>query len=192
VLVPITGGPSSPWCAKEILATDQTFPHVFCDLDGDGAPELVLAVPVRDGVDTIAYQLQAVSLGDGRPLWYRLLRQRFGERGKARRAPVFAAEDLDGDGKAEVILIDIPANGPGIEVAVLDGDDGRPRWTWVGGDDHDRDSPESVPLCFVALDGPGRSCVGLIVATNELVVLDERGRVHTRQRFPAPQGGWCC
>jgi hypothetical protein len=189
VLVPITGGPGSPMLAEDILTSDQTFPHEFRDLDGDGAPELVLAVPVRDGADTIAYDLQAVSLGDGRTLWHRLLRQRFGERGKARRAPVFAAGDLDGDRKAEVVVIDIPAQGSGIELAVLDGADGHPRWTWVGGDDHDRDRPESVPLRLVALDGPGRRCVCLGVATNQLVVLDERGGVRKLERFQAPEGG---
>jgi hypothetical protein len=189
VLVPITGGPGSPMLAQDILTSDQTFPHEFRDLDGDDAPELVLAVPVRDGADTIAYDLQAVSLGDGRTLWHRLLRQRFGERGKARRAPVFAAGDLDGDRKAEVVVIDIPAQGPGIEVTVLDGGNGHPRWTWVGWGDHDRDRPESIPLRLVALDGQGRRCVCLGVETNQLVVFDDRGRIRERRTLEAAAGG---
>jgi hypothetical protein len=173
----------------EIAGTDLTFPHQFADLDGDGILELVLAVPTLVAADTFAYDLQAVSLGDGRPLWHRLLRRPFGERGKDRRAPAFVAGDLDGDRKAEVVLIDVPARGEGVEVAALDGGDGRPRWTWLGGDNRDHAEPESIPIRLVAPDGRGHRCVALVVAKEEIVLLDELGQVRMRHRMKASAGG---
>jgi tRNA A-37 threonylcarbamoyl transferase component Bud32 len=173
----------------EIAGTELTFPHQFADLDGDGIPELVLAVPTLVTADTFAYDLQAVSLGDGRPVWHRLLRRLFGERGKDRRAPAFVAGDLDGDRKAEVVLIDVPAHGKGVEVAALDGGDGRPRWTWLGGDNRDHAEPESIPIRLVAPDGRGHRSVALVVGKGEIVLLDEGGRVRMRHRMEPPAGG---
>ena len=190
VLVPInTGRPGSPSWASDILGSDQTFPHEVGDLDGDGVPEMVVAVPVQGGVDTIAYELCAVSLRDGRVQWRRRLRQRFGERGKGRYAPSFAVVNLDGDHNAEVVVIEKPDQASGIGVMVLDGKDGTTRWTWAGGTDQDRTRPEAVPLHLVASDSPGGRCVCLGVGTNELVVLDDQGRVLERRTIDPVANG---
>ena len=189
VLVPVTGGPGSPWWALDILGSDQTFPHEVCDLDGDGAPEMVVAVPVQGGVDTIVYELCAVSLRDGRVLWRRGLRQQFGERGKGRYAPSFATGDLDGDRKAEVVVIEKPDQASGIEVMVLDGKDGTTRWRWAGGTDQDRARTEATPLRLVASDSSGGRRVCLGVGTNELVVLGDQGRVLERRTIEATASG---
>jgi hypothetical protein len=76
-----------------------------------------------------------------------------------------------------------------VEVAALDGGDGQPRWTWIGGDDRDQAEPESIPIRLVDPDGCGPRSVALVVGKDEIVLLDGSGRVRMRRRVEAPAGG---
>src|SRR5262249_32620521 len=93
------------------------------DLDGDGVRDLVFLTMAADGSPV----LRALSGRDGRLLWERPLRADHPQ-GINIHAVSFAAADLDGDGKAEVVLA---LAGKG-EVVILNGADGRPRATASG------------------------------------------------------------
>jgi outer membrane protein assembly factor BamB len=88
------------------------------DLDGDGVRDLVFLLVGDDGVPV----LHALSGRDGRALWERSLRlHALG--GLTPDRIFFAAGDLDGDGKAEVVL----ALAGKSEVLILNGADGKTR-----------------------------------------------------------------
>ncbi len=156
-------------------------PH-FGDVDGDGALDVILAVPTLAGAQGLGYELRAIALRDGRSLWVHGLDPRPGPFNQP--TPVVA--DLDGDRRAEVIVdgqIDIEGK-PVHAFQALDGRDGQPRWTFRAGPAGPQ-QPSVWP--FPAdLDGQGRRSV-VLTFTNwgaadfqgvrRLVVLDAEGRV---------------
>jgi hypothetical protein len=159
------------------------FEHAFGDLDGDGGLDVVLRTyaPAPPGVTT--FELSAVSFRDGKTLWTHPLRD------ANRDAPAgFTVGDLDGDGRAEVVVRDRPPGGTqaAVEIAALDGRDGAERWAWRGGD-VDVPYGRIGPPHLADFDGKGRRDVCLEVG-KRVVILDGQG--HERAgREPARKRG---
>ena len=158
------------------------FSHEFGDLDGDGSPEIVVPVHaafIPGSLVTLnsqgRFELVAVSLRDGKRLWSRPLR--------AIRGPAsFRVGDLDGDGRAEVVVADRPEPGAKetVEIIALDGRAGTPRWSWRGGNESDTARDPSFPIRLAAFNKTGGRtvCVNIGMPRNErrLVLLDATGR----------------
>ncbi len=147
------------------------FERAFGDLDGDGGLDVVLRTyaPPTPGQPT-SFELRGLSLRDGKTLWTHPL----GDANRDAR-PAFTVGDLDGDGRAEVVVRDHPPVGTqaAVEFAALDGRDGAARWAWRGGD---VDVPyRSIgPSHLADFDGNGRHDVCLEVG-KRVVILDGQG-----------------
>jgi predicted Ser/Thr protein kinase len=147
------------------------FPHEFGDVDGDGGLDVVLRSYAAGNGGSTASELHAVSFRDGKSLWNHPIRDP--------KAP-FAVGDLDGDGRAEVVVRDQPPHGSKtvIELRVLDGCQGATRWTWRGGEIRDPANPDPS-LCLADFEGNGRRevCLGFDVASGRrVVILDAQGQ----------------
>jgi tRNA A-37 threonylcarbamoyl transferase component Bud32 len=147
-------------------------PYEYGDLDGDAKLDIVLRVGLQASKknpfdEEIESELQAISLLDGKPLWSRPIRS------KSRVGSTFRVGDLDGDGRAEVVLIDQLPQGDSVsrELVVLDGRDGSPRWTWRLGDEPERRIPLPPTL---RLDEPERQI--RLFPTLRLVDFERQGR----------------
>ncbi len=167
----------------------------YGDLDGDGELDVVLCVvlnsTMRERLEQnpwrpfgdVRPELRSISLRDGKTRWSHPIRSRSAD------ASLFRVGDLDGDGRAEIVLLDEPAekDRAALELSVLDGRDGSTRWTWLGGDDLDRRKPQAPGLRLVDFDGKGRRdvClnVGLAAGLRRVVVLDAQGRERGRREL---------
>ncbi len=168
------------------------WPAAFGDLDGDGCLDATLPLHFVYFVGKSGgpeYELRAFSLRDGKLLW-----RRPGPPGATTRYD-FDVGDLDGDGRAEIVL---STQSPGrfrqrrgyIELAALEGNDGSTRWTWHY--DYMLDTESLIPhFALGDLDGKGRKevCISLPVETGRrLVILDGQGQErirHDRAVLPA-------
>ena len=111
----------------------------FGDLDGDGAPE---ALVLGERTAGAGLRLAAVAPDSGRVLWERPVAASFQPwAAKPARLDWPTIADLDGDGRAEVILPAMNHNGlrQWVGIEVLDGPTGRPRWLR-----HLRQNPEII------------------------------------------------
>ncbi len=159
----------------------------FGDLDGDGCLDATLPLhfvfPISGGPPGAPkFELRAVSLRDGKLLW-----RRPGPPGVVDRID-FNVGDLDGDGRAEVVLSTVlpgpfRQRGRGfIELAALEGNNGSTRWTWR--DDYVVDTESLIPhFALGDLDGKGRKevCISLPGETGRrLVILDGQGQERIR------------
>jgi tRNA A-37 threonylcarbamoyl transferase component Bud32 len=159
------------------------FDHANGDLDGDGSPDIVLRTWATTTPGTTTIALRAVSFRDGKTLWTHPLRD---------QKPAFAVGDLDGDGRAEVVVREqAPAvSEAAIELTALDGRDGATRWAWHGGTVPDP-SGKTVPVYLADIDGTGRREVRFDFGTADgrrVMVLDAQG--HERAgREPAGKRG---
>lgn len=160
------------------------FAHEIGDLDGDGSPGIVVPVHAGLGPGQVAaigspgrYRLVAVSLRDGKRLWSRPLR-------RVGIPATFRVGDLDADGRDEVVVADSPEPGTKetLEIVALNGHDGNPRWTWLGGNESDASRGPSFPFRLAAFEKDrGRTvCVNIGTPNNErrLVLLDANGHEH--------------
>ncbi len=101
----------------------------IADVDGDGSADMLLFGPFPDEKGGSIVGLRAISLATGRPLWTHPL--------DADLAGVeqdgLAVGDLDGDGRAEVLLSSAGSTSSGshARVIALDGRDGSVRWRWL-------------------------------------------------------------
>jgi serine/threonine protein kinase len=161
------------------------YPIRIADLDGDGAPEAVIAVPAPVASQVFSHEIIAVSCRDGRVLWRWRAARRLVGRDVNNNNPVFALGDLDGDGRTEVVAVDESAGK--VKILALNGSDGTVRWTWDG----EPSSAESVtwstlPPLLVDLQGNGHRAVFVAVelagSGRQYVLLDELG--HLRERRP--------
>ena len=142
----------------------------YGDLDGDGRLDLVLRSYATPTPRTTTYELRAVSFRDGKTLWTHAIR--------AQNAK-FAVGDLDGDGRAEVIVSDQPPKGTQavIELTALDGRHGASRWNWRGAGVRGP-SGKIAPFCLADFEGKGSQAV-CVNHRQRVVILDAQGRERT-------------
>ncbi len=148
----------------------------FDDLNGDGTGDVVAWI-LSDSSEK-PHAVRVFSGSDGSTIWT-----------SAALDPDYvlwprpAVGDLDGDGHAEVIVshsrYDNQKGGYQCTLTVLDGRDGKPKWShsWLGYLDF-------LPPLLVDFDGTGRRsvCVGLNEdSTDQLVIFDADGTVLRRR-----------
>jgi outer membrane protein assembly factor BamB len=163
------------WGGFAQLPAALQFPPALADLDGDRVRDVIVPATASDGT----WELRALRGRDGRVLWRRPLHIVNPSAGEL-RPPLPAAADLDGDGRAEVVVItESPGTSTGAVVSALNGADGEPRWSWrtAGGS-----IAASRPPILADLDADGRYEVALVAAGSatspvpQLVVLNAMGR----------------
>ena len=100
-------------------------PHAFGDVDGDGQLAMFVLVPLQR-MSSTPCERRVISLRDGKTLWSHTTPYR------ENVLATFAAADLDGDGRPELVVRDqLLANAQAqFEVTALDGRVGSTRWTW--------------------------------------------------------------
>jgi hypothetical protein len=163
------------------------FPHATADLDGDGIRDVLLAqlVPADATEVSWAFDLRALDGRSGRPLWHHRFATIMRREGVSFQfvEPRFAVGDLDGDGKAEILVrepADAKAAGRRLEFAILDGTTGAKRWDW-----HRDGTPDTVPIHLARLGRDDRRSIVLRVpdglGTQEILVLDQRGGLAQRR-----------
>ena len=168
------------------------FLHEIAELDGDGVRDVLLAQLVSaDGISW-SFDLRAMGGRTGRPLWSHRLAPstRWSGSNFQYTAPRFFAGDLDGDGKAEVIIrqpADAQAASRRLEFAVLDGATGAKRWDW-----HKDGATDVVPIHLARLGREERRSIVMRIpdrqGKEEILVLDERGSVMQQRRNLAGSG----
>jgi predicted Ser/Thr protein kinase len=161
-------------------------PRKLGDIDGDGSLDLV--VPLYAGTDPgpsakTRFALYAVSLRTGERLWSSAVNFDF------HSGLAFDIGDIDGDRRAEVVLLEPSrdeAKEP-VQVRALDGRDGTLRWSWRGGDQYDRiNQGRTAGFCLTAFEakGPKTICVNVgapATSHGTLILLDERGNERVRK-----------
>lgn len=167
--------------------------HPLADFNGDGVRDFALWTPADDsGSEYGPMRLSVLDGRNGRPLW---TAPEVGVHHPERLIwPQPVVADLDGDGLPEVVVsrhgvYDQRTSTYHGELVVVDGRDGRVRWTWGWQSGFPRMWPPVV--LRPARSGPALLCV-MVVLTNEapwLVALDANGRETTRRplRLPGSQ-----
>jgi outer membrane protein assembly factor BamB len=161
-------------------------PHFFGDLDGDGGLDVLVLFPSMNFVQGDCAAV-AISLRDGKRLWSETL---------SHQSPCsvwrqICVADLDGDGRAEVVVVDefSEARTPATGIRVLDGRDGKVRWTWKLEVGLFPPLAESRDVALGNFDGDGKRCVCVSVwqmdETCETFVLDPSGKERARLRLGA-------
>jgi Protein kinase domain len=158
------------------------FANAVADLDGDGRPEIVFELPRHSPTGQRTGDFVAVSAVDGKVVWKHAGAMRLDHLNAFDDAwKRFAAADLDGDGKSEVILVDVVDDKPRVERWDL-ANRSSPRWIWQGGESDGGAVREisAIPR-LINLDGSGRKGVVVIAdqekAGRRVVVLDPEGHV---------------
>ena len=163
-------------------------PLLFADLNGDGAQEGLVLLESDHVADESDYRLQAISLRDGARLWTRPMH--FDRHHDAE----YRARDIDGDGRPEVVVLEVYPVGDGLtaEVRALAGRDGTTRWTWKPDSAFQPDRSKSLVLADFAGDGSADVCVGLRAwkKSARIVVLDGNGHEYAcrdvdRDEYPS-------
>ncbi len=151
----------------------------FGDLDGDGSLDLVAVVEPTAARGQSGSELIALSLHRGLPLWSHPIEFETKSRGVN---PPLSVADLDGDGRAEVVVAEKRTLSGRHEfiMEILDGRDGKPRWSWSSGVEVDQKKPVHGDMHLADLDGTGqrRICLayGDPAGVRHIVVFDPGGR----------------
>ena len=150
------------------------FLHEIADLDGSGDREIVVLLRAKARIGTSSPELRVLSLTDGQPRWVHALNP------NAAAPPAFAVGDVDGNGRPDVVVSENPWEGESgvTEVTALDGQSGKPLWSWRGGTA--RDEPDNVPRLHLGnFDGTGPSgvCInfGVTPERRRVAILDAQG-----------------
>jgi hypothetical protein len=111
------------------LPDNTGLPMGLADLAGDTTQEVVVLLP---GTAGWSRELVTIDGRDGHVLWRKglMLNAAPGDYGTT----PYAIGDLDGDGKNEVVAMNV--QGPDVQVLALNGSDGKTRWTWSGEPGH--------------------------------------------------------
>ena len=153
----------------------------FEDLDGDDNLDVLLLTDRQGGGAESMFNLQAISLHDGRRLWSRTF-----DNPRTSYPRVVIADAGDPARPIVAIMSDLPGTADRtIGVRAFDGRDGRPRWSWS----RDRDPSGAWPLIVAARQGQGgerRICVSYRAPgrRHEMVFLDGDGREARRCDWP--------
>ena len=159
-------------------------PRYFDDLDGDGGLDAVIVLSQITGVGR-EIALVAISLRDGVQLWSRSVSDPYGL-DPAREVRV---GDLDGDGRAEVVVLEKSSEESRNQLAVraFDGRDGKTRLLWKSGVAPELHSDaQSIALANLDGDGTKSVCVSHVVSRGSrgrrrIVVLDKDGKERARR-----------
>ena len=150
------------------------FIHEIADLDGSGDREIVVLLRAKANFGTSSPELRVLSLTDGQTRWVHAFDP------NAVASPAFAVGDVDGNGRLDVVVSENPWEGENAatEVTALDGQSGKPLWSWRGGTA--RDEPDNVPRLHLGnFDGTGRRdvCINFGVAPGRrrVAILDAQG-----------------
>ena len=150
------------------------------------ATEIVFELPHLASSGQLTSEFVAARAIDGQVVWRHRGPMRLdGLNSSADAWSRFAAADLDGDGKAEVVLIDVVEGRPRLERWDL-ASRSAPRWIWQGGDSEGGVLREISAIPRLAtLDGSGRKAIVVVAdqvkAGRRVVVLDALGRIiHSR------------
>ena len=159
------------------------WPHFFGDLDGDGGLDALELIPPQ-GIGSGDHSLVAVSLRDGKRLWSANLTIGL-PLGDWRKICV---GDVDGDGRSEVVVLDefSGARNSKTGIRVLDGRDGKVRWTWERAADQ-YTVVRSRDVALASFDGDGKRSVCVSAWTMDdqcvTVVLDSSGKERAHRRL---------
>ena len=150
------------------------FIHEIADLDGSGDREIVVLLRAKASLGTSSPELRVLSLTDGQTRWVHAFDP------NAVASPAFAVGDVDGNGRLDVVVSENPREGASAvtEVTALDGQSGKPLWSWRGGTA--RDEPDNVPRLHLGnFDGTGPRdvCINFGVAPGRrrVAILDAQG-----------------
>jgi len=106
----------------------------YGDLNGDKVLDILL--PAQASPSSTLLEMRGISGSDGKPLWGHPLPPQTDVQESFGDAPPAVVGDVDGDGKPEVAVVSLAdgSDGPGqatfVQLALLEGDTGKQRWTW--------------------------------------------------------------
>jgi PQQ-like domain len=161
-------------------------PHLFADLDRDGALDALVIIPHETTAQNNGYELLAVSLRDGQQLWKQPLRfeRDINSIGDLR------VGDVDGDELPEVVAVELLGDigKQELSVRVFGGRDGKPRWTWAPGVVQNMgENWTSIALADFDGNGTKHICISYFLpgflAGKRVVVLDEKGNVRVSRNL---------
>jgi hypothetical protein len=159
--------------------TGQGIPDLnLADLNGDGSLDVTVLIPLSIPQETRGFELRAVALRDGARLWSRKI-----PTDHPADFPTLLVVDLDGDNRAEIVVLSTQSTaGNKVErvLEALSGRDGSTLWSWRDGSEDPWTPQWGGSLCGVDFDGTRnrKACLGLSKPGigHRIVIFDAAGR----------------